>query len=140
MKIVYNTVFGEDTFVKVKECIYCKITFPLDSFPKHMHNHDGYDSRCKSCIKKRDKEIKILRKISPPNPGYCECCGRKEIPLKNNTNKKIFKLSLDHDYDENGNARFRGWLCSDCNLAIGALGDNIEGVKNALNYLMLVRI
>lgn len=60
-----------------------------------------------------------------PNPGYCECCGRKQTPEGQ-------YLALDHCHKT---GRFRGWLCMFCNTAIGKLGDTVEGVKNALLYL-----
>ena len=41
---------------------------------------------------------------------------------------------LDHTHD--GSNTFRGWLCSNCNRGIGALGDDVHGVLNALNYLL----
>ena len=31
--------------------------------------------------------------------------------------------------------KFRGWLCKNCNMAIGKLGDDLDGVMNAVNYL-----
>lgn len=40
---------------------------------------------------------------------------------------------LDHDH-ETGLAR--GYLCSQCNLAIGQLGDNAEAVGRAYAYLV----
>jgi hypothetical protein len=30
---------------------------------------------------------------------------------------------------------FRGWICKSCNHGIGKLGDDIENVLDALNYL-----
>lgn len=30
---------------------------------------------------------------------------------------------------------FRGWLCDRCNVGIGCLGDNLEGVQKAAKYL-----
>ena len=38
---------------------------------------------------------------------------------------------LDHDHETN---LFRGWLCDDCNLGIGKLGDNLEGIMRAVKY------
>ena len=29
----------------------------------------------------------------------------------------------------------RGYLCNECNTGLGKLGDDLEGVQNALNYL-----
>tara|TARA_B100001094_G_C17529350_1_gene483876 strand:+ start:316 stop:459 length:144 start_codon:yes stop_codon:yes gene_type:complete len=31
---------------------------------------------------------------------------------------------------------FRGWICKDCNAAIGKLGDDLKGVESARIYLM----
>jgi len=39
---------------------------------------------------------------------------------------------LDHCHTTQ---EFRGWLCSDCNVAIGKLGDDTQGVLKALDYL-----
>ena len=58
-----------------------------------------------------------------PDPGEtCDCC-KKEFTAK---------PCLDHDHDT---LVFRGWLCHECNLGIGKLGDNLVGVLNAVNYL-----
>lgn len=39
---------------------------------------------------------------------------------------------VDH---EHGTYNIRGVLCHSCNTAIGKLGDNIEGLERAINYL-----
>ena len=67
--------------------------------------------------------IRQLREIHPRPPvrAPCECCMR------------IDELQLDH---EHGGAReFRGWLCKSCNIGIGHLRDNAEGVAQAVAYL-----
>jgi Recombination endonuclease VII len=56
-------------------------------------------------------------------PDKCECCGRDPGQRA---------LCLDHDHDTN---EFRGWLCTSCNAGIGSLGDDLEGVLNAVSYL-----
>lgn len=58
-----------------------------------------------------------------PMPDACECCGRKQ--------KR--ELSLDHCHVT---GRFRGWLCAECNLGLGKLGDSIYGLMMAVNYLL----
>ena len=50
----------------------------------------------------------------------CEICGRDS------------KLCYDHDHISNN---FRGVLCRGCNIGLGLLGDNIDGLERALNYL-----
>ena len=66
-----------------------------------------------------------LEKDCPPRPadGCCECCF------------KFFgadKLELDHDHVTGG---FRGWICFHCNTSIGKLGDTLDGVRLALDYM-----
>lgn len=56
--------------------------------------------------------------------GACDCCGRNSHSGKG--------WSVDHDHQT---GRIRGVLCSPCNLAIGQLGDTLEGVLRAVKYL-----
>jgi len=123
--------FGEkEKPVDLKKCLYCEEEKPLFDFPKHKQHYDGHDSRCKTCIKKRSNIVKNIKKNAPTKPLKCDCCGLE--PKTSNGRRKV-GLVLDHCSINN---KFRGWLCSDCNLAIGLLGDNIEGVEKALNYLL----
>jgi hypothetical protein len=105
-----------------KTCIYCGKRKNKGSFSKHTHYKDNLDTRCKKCVKKHTKIRNKLRKEAPLKPSICECC--KQPPLK---------WALDHDHEDNS---FRGWLCERCNTGIGSLGDNLEGVTNAMNYLL----
>lgn len=41
-------------------------------------------------------------------------------------------LSLDHDPTS---GQFRGWLCHNCNVGLGYLGDSVEALAAALDYL-----
>lgn len=104
-----------------KICIYCNKRKNYGSFPKHTHHKDNLDTRCKKCIKKQTKVRHKLYKQAPPKPILCSCCG-----------KKPEKWCLDHDHDTQ---EFRGWLCDRCNTGIGSLGDNLDGIIKAFNYL-----
>jgi hypothetical protein len=105
-----------------KTCVYCKCEKNISEFPKHSMYKDNLDMRCRSCIKKHSKIRRSLHKIAPQKPLLCECCKKEPI-----------KWCLDHDH---ANDMFRGWICEKCNTGLGKLGDNIEGVVNALNYLL----
>lgn len=105
-----------------KICIYCKQEKDILEFPKHKMYKDKLDMRCKQCVKEHSIIRRILHKDAPPKPEYCECCNK--IPLK---------WCLDHDHSTN---KFRGWICEKCNTGLGKLGDNLEGVTNAMNYLL----
>ena len=52
----------------------------------------------------------------------CECCG---VELHKTPH-------LDHNHITH---KFRGWLCSKCNKGIGLLGDSLEGISKAKEYL-----
>ena len=58
--------------------------------------------------------------------GCCAICGKHETKLNR-------KLSVDHDHET---GIIRGLLCYKCNTALGLFGDNIEILKQALNYLI----
>lgn len=79
-------------------------------------------NHCKECKKKISNDMYKLKKLyNKPIHNYCYCCK-----------KYCEKLILDHDHNTN---QFRGWLCKSCNVGIGYLKDNIEGVKMAYEYL-----
>ncbi len=42
------------------------------------------------------------------------------------------KMVVDHDHDT---GKVRGILCQRCNVSIGGLGDNVDGVMRAVRYL-----
>lgn len=105
-----------------KKCIYCKKNKETSEFPKHSLYKDRLDTRCKSCIKEHTVIRRELKKKAPPKPELCECCGK--IPLK---------WVLDHNHKNN---TFRGWICDRCNTGLGKLGDDLEGIIKAANYLL----
>jgi hypothetical protein len=41
-------------------------------------------------------------------------------------------LDIDHDHVT---GQFRGFLCGRCNKGLGLLGDNIDGLRKAMDYL-----
>jgi hypothetical protein len=59
------------------------------------------------------------------DPGLCEICGRKP-------NVRCKNLCLDHCHTT---GKFRGWLCSRCNLVLGNLQDSPEILRKAADYI-----
>lgn len=57
--------------------------------------------------------------------GRCACCN-----AQHNAGGK--RLHVDHDHETGA---VRGLICGPCNLGIGSLGDNIDGIRRALKYL-----
>lgn len=105
-----------------KICSYCGKRKNKSSFPKHSMYKDNLDTRCKKCIKKHSKIRNELHKKAPVKPERCECCGK--IP---------YKWCLDHDHSDDS---FRGWICEPCNTGLGKLGDSLENIIKAANYLI----
>ena len=83
-------------------------------------------------FRKRERESSRKRQNYPaplwPEPECCELCGKKP---------RNRRLCLDHDHATN---KFRGWLCTRCNLRLGFYGDSIEGVEFVLAYVRRVQV
>lgn len=58
--------------------------------------------------------------------GECACCYTSEPGGQWDT------FCIDHDHTT---GKIRGLLCHRCNLAIGMLGDSLEGVERAMEYM-----
>lgn len=114
-----------------KECAYCGEELPLSYFNYNKGRHDGYDHRCKKCQYEKSKEVAELKKLAPPMPENCDCCGIHINDITKGRRNK--KFSCDHDHET---GEFRGWLCPNCNSGIGGLQDTIDGVITALVYLL----
>lgn len=64
--------------------------------------------------------------------GVCGCCSTSE-PGGRDDNKRFY---VDHDH---GTGAVRGLLCHKCNMGIGLLGDDVDGLTAALAYLLGTR-
>jgi hypothetical protein len=106
-----------------KTCKVCKETKDISQFGR---NGTWHRPDCLSCNAKMQRDYLKIRKKhkTPPLGTPCECCG-----------KTSEKLHWDHCHDS---SEHRGWLCNNCNTGIGKLGDNIEGVLKAVDYLAKV--
>lgn len=149
----------------MRTCRVCNIEQSLDDFPLHPRCLMGRDTRCHACTKvyqaawyqknkakqaalakawrlrnpgrKRDADrvgfLKTKYGITPAEydrmlagqGGVCASCFRPPSPHR--------MLAVDHCHETGRN---RGLLCGSCNSAIGMLGDNLEGVQRAVDYLM----
>jgi hypothetical protein len=105
-------------------CRHCHKVKPREAFRLYRRATGDRESRstsCKECQKYNNSVVNRIRKTAPPAPDSCQCCGKTGV-----------KLVLDHCYETE---KFRGWLCPHCNLSIGLLGDNVEGLQRAIEYL-----
>lgn len=61
--------------------------------------------------------------------GCCKLCGKHHL-------EEGKSLSVDHVHGMEGDPDgVRGLLCSNCNTGLGKLGDDIDGLETALQYL-----
>jgi hypothetical protein len=114
-----------------KVCSKCHQEKPIDAFRNEKSRNWRVASKdqvkeyrreeCKDCERRLAKQLRAVKKTAPPKPDKCDCC-----------HTITDALVVDHDHIS---GKFRGWLCRSCNIGIGKLGDNIEGVQNAINYL-----
>lgn len=96
---------------------------------------------CFSCEKKIKRDRDIARKnAGKPNLNHrCPICNLNSDDILNKYPKKRIKKdpfmscwSCDHDH-ETGD--FRGFICQECNRALGMFNDDVKMLKNAINYL-----
>ena len=68
----------------------------------------------------------LRRKLAPrPKPNQCEICGALGSDFKKG-------LCLDHDHKTD---KFRGWICTRCNSALGFVKDSPELLRRLAYYL-----
>lgn len=125
---------------KFKNCSKCFLEKPLTEYQGNTSGCDGFDKNgyrlrrpeCKCCTSKAGKGKNEAKKIAKktnipyeaPEGTLCGICGKLE--------KKNDKLVFDHCHKTN---RHRGYLHNSCNRSLGVLGDNVDGLIKALNYL-----
>ena len=139
----------------MKKCRVCKKDKPIDKFPirkatgkprnecraccrefqKEYRKENKAEVRLRATMKRYDiSEEQFLELDSIENcqicdsdiTGYWEKAGRYGV-------QKLSKSVIDHDHET---GEVRGVLCNSCNRALGFLGDSIEGVQKALDYLI----
>ena len=115
------------------ECSVCNTLKENSEFSFYKNRHTDIGDRlmvntnCRSCAQIKSRERSAIRKkfkdVKPPEFGeLCECCGK---PVTRN-------WQLDHCHDTGD---FRGWLCKQCNTGLGNLGDNLQSLQLAVEYL-----
>jgi len=142
-----------------KQCIHCSSNKPLSDYYRDSRKLDGYQNTCKVCISgkeklayKRKKEANKLRSRSMRNAqikrhynvsiedieilykhqkGLCSIC-KAPIILYGGIEEKYKIACVDHNHDT---GKVRGLLCNKCNRGLGFFNDNLEKLKEAVNYL-----
>jgi hypothetical protein len=126
--------------IPIRTCKTCSLSSTdLSLFVKDKQSKYGRRLLCISCkVKENTKHSKhkdwktnhqVNKRYGIDRQTYldrmagsdcCQICSTKS------------NLCYDHDHIT---MEFRGVLCRTCNKAVGQLGDNVEGLQKALDYL-----
>ena len=123
-----------------KSCSKCLVEKKICDFNVNTSSSDGFNKvgerlrrgECNECTKLVGRGKSQAKKMAkdmgisyiPPEGTVCANCNK--LPSPGNG------LVFDHCHEMN---IFRGYLCNSCNRSIGVLGDNVDGLIQALNYL-----
>ena len=126
---------------QVKCCSKCEEEKKWKEFSNNTSGADGFDKdgyrlkrpECSKCKKESDKgkneAMKLAKELGipfkAPEGAICKLC--KKPP------KKGDGLVFDHCHKTHS---FRGYLHNSCNRSMGTLGDDMEGLIRAVNYLI----
>ena len=122
-------------------CQSCGVDKPRKEFRKFTNagrnkNCSGIYRTCKPCHNDKNRDYKrrwdlknkygiTLEEYNEMAKDGCDICGKTS-----EENKSC--LIVDHDHET---GKLRGVLCTVCNTGLGKLGDNVEGLTRALEYL-----
>lgn len=116
-----------------KDCRKCNKRKPLSDF--HTDNRmksSGYvTSYCKEC----ERRYRIEKVYGMPYEQYVTMLKKQNyscLICEQKHDETSVALAVDHNHNT---GEVRGLLCRTCNAAIGALGDNVEGLQRAIEYL-----
>jgi len=121
----------------------CKI---CDSKARKKYYDTSESGRARAYAKNRERYL--LNKYGISTEKYNEllkvqhsCCAICEISLKEYQNKDGSKsgkdkrpkmFAVDHDHETN---KIRGLLCNECNRGLGLLGDTLNSITKARDYI-----
>ena len=126
--------------METKECSKCGKVKLLTEFGNNQSTNTGGDvyfrPECKECTssirKGKTKAFKMAGKPSYPEIGCpCDLCG-KPPRAATKINARPKKLVFDHGHVS---LKHRGWLCDNCNRAMGMLGDDELGMLISTLYI-----
>ena len=117
-----------------KRCITCEQWLEVSCYVGAPHTSDGLSGKCRSCSSRtaNARSHELRGDLLSLKGNRCWCCGREGGKRS---------LHVDHDHAccpsvrESCGECARGLLCSNCNTGIGLLGDDLEGLLRAVEYL-----
>jgi len=127
-----QTLWGED-YYESKQCAKCGEEKLLSEYCI-AGGGNYHRSECRQCNNHLTKIRKQLKKDNPlPKEDYvCPICLRDEEQVKGRGGRNLGAWCLDHNHKDN---TFRGYLCHDCNRALGNFREDIKTLERAIKYL-----
>ena len=124
------TDVGEDG----KTCIKCNTYLPHESFEWFSGANTWRRPECKRCRGESRRVIDALKKCTTPQSKNhtCQISEKNLKKISLNKSKHMSSFVMDHDHEKK---MFRGWLCHNCNSALGMLRDNPDVIMRAYKYL-----
>lgn len=144
--------------MELKECCKCLSFKTLDQFSLDRSKKSGIRPYCKECQREYKKSYlkKYPDRVKESDRKYKEA-NKKEnyrwdnLRQKYNLSEEDYNILL-HSQDNlckvcskfltyphidhcHKTGKIRGILCPSCNTGLGKLGDTVEGVRKALEYL-----
>lgn len=131
--MIIDGIFNLDIELETKKCSVCEETKPVTEFGK-ASGGNYYRGECKKCGYDITKAREKAKALAPPIPKnhVCPICKREEELVKGRGGKKSGTWCCDHDHST---GKFRGWLCHDCNRGIGNMGDCVDRLQQAIDYI-----
>ena len=118
---------------ETKTCGKCGKEKPIDSF--RLRDRGAFRRHeCIDCERRLRREREKIKKSTPPPPKdhICPICKRTAEEAQGRGGKKLGPWVYDHSHETK---RFRGYLCHDCNRALGSFGDDVDTMLRGVEYL-----
>ena len=112
-----------------KQCLACNDTFLVTSRFGKAQKYCGETCQ-KLHIRYGISEYEYEDMLLSCN-NKCMICGEQE-KSKDKRTGKTYALAIDHCHEI---GKVRGLLCAACNTGIGLFKDNVDQLKNAIDYL-----
>ena len=120
----------------VRRCTKCNELKDITSFPYREASRKARRKECREC---NNESATLLKKLKIENPfpkakNYkCPCCLKTEKEIRSTggwPDRTIWVLDHNHT-----TKKFRGWICNNCNVAIGRFADSVTSLQKAIKYL-----
>ena len=141
-EVTSQILYGEKFKILSKNKNWIRIKSSFDNYTGYIKN-EKYVNKHNPCHKVYSLKAAIFNKQNKKTKKYLPFGSKvsvikknkKFVEFENNEWLKISDLKKINHKEKKFIKIFRGWLCRSCNVGIGQLGDQIDGVEKALTYL-----